>query len=106
MNFSLDMLLQPFSHVGMVSKYAMLIAFIFLSISIACCTWRVVRGPMMEDRILALDTLYINAIAVIILLGLVFTTRVYFDVALLVAMFGFIGTVVLAKFLFAGDITK
>jgi multicomponent K+:H+ antiporter subunit F len=106
MNFSLGLLLQPFSHVGVVSQYALLIAFIIFAISMTCCTWRLLRGPSMEDRILALDTLYINAIAVIILLGIVFATRVYFEIALVVAMLGFIGTVVLAKFLTAGDITK
>jgi multicomponent K+:H+ antiporter subunit F len=105
-NISLSMLLQPFAHVGLVSKYALLIAFIFIGISLLCGAWRLLRGPSLEDRILALDTLYINAIAVIILLGLVFSTRVYFEIALVAAMLGFIGTVVLAKFLSNGDITK
>jgi multicomponent K+:H+ antiporter subunit F len=106
MNFSFGLLLQPFSHVGLVSQYALLVAFIFLGLSLMCCTWRLLRGPSMEDRILALDTLYINAIAVILLLGIVFATRVYFEVALVVAMLGFLGTVVLAKFLTEGDISK
>ncbi|NJR71944.1 MAG: K+/H+ antiporter subunit F [Gammaproteobacteria bacterium] len=89
-----------------MSQYALLIAFIFFGIAIACGAWRLLSGPLMEDRILALDMLYVNATAVIILLGLVFATRVYFEVALVVALLGFIGTVVLAKYLIAGDITK
>lgn len=102
----LSPLLQPFAHVGVVSQYALLMAFIFIGLSITCCAWRLLRGPSMEDRILALDTLYINAIALIILLGLVFATHLYFEIALVMAMVGFLGTVVLAKFLTVKDISQ
>ena len=98
--------MQPFHHLGTWTKYAMLIALIMFTISFVLCGWRLLRGPTAPDRILALDTLYINALAVIILLGLLFATSVYFEVALVVAMLGFIGTVVMAKFLSAGDISQ
>jgi multicomponent K+:H+ antiporter subunit F len=68
--------------------------------------WRLLRGPGVADRILALDTLYINSLALLVLLGLHFGTDLYFEAALLIAMLGFIGTVVLSKYLLRGDIVE
>jgi multicomponent K+:H+ antiporter subunit F len=63
------------------------------------CLWRLVRGPDSIDRVLALDTLYINAIAIIMLLGIAQDTTLYFEAALLIAAVGFVSTVALAKYL-------
>ena len=60
----------------------------------------------MPDRILALDTLYINSLALLVLAGLQYGTNLYFEVALVMSMLGFIGTVVLSKFLSRGDIAE
>ena len=68
--------------------------------------WRLFRGPSLPDRILALDTLYINALALLVLLGLQGLTKAYFEVALLIGLLGFIGTVVLSKYLLRGDIAE
>lgn len=68
--------------------------------------WRLLRGPSLPDRILALDTLYINTLALLVLLGIWAGTDVYFEAALLIAMLGFIGTVVLSKYLLRGDIVE
>jgi len=68
--------------------------------------WRLLRGPGLPDRILALDTLYINTLALLVLLGIYRGTDVYFEAALVIAMLGFIGTVVLSKFLLRGDIVE
>jgi len=68
--------------------------------------YRLVRGPGWPDRILALDTLFVNTIALLVLLGIRFDTALYFEAALLVAMLGFIGTVALAKFIVRGDIIE
>jgi multicomponent K+:H+ antiporter subunit F len=68
--------------------------------------WRLLRGPGLPDRILALDTLYINACALLILLGIAFDTALYFEAALVIGMLGFVGTVVLSKFLLRGDIVE
>jgi multicomponent K+:H+ antiporter subunit F len=68
--------------------------------------WRLYRGPSLPDRILALDTLYINGLALLVLIGIVFDTALYFEVALLIALLGFIGTVVLSKFVLRGDIVE
>ena len=68
--------------------------------------YRLLRGPDAVDRILALDTLVINAIALVVLAGIVYATRMYFEVALLFAMVGFLSTVALCKFLLRGNIIE
>ncbi len=68
--------------------------------------YRLVRGPGWPDRILAMDTLFVNTIALLVLLGIRFDTALYFEAAMLVAMLGFIGTVALAKFIVRGDIIE
>jgi len=68
--------------------------------------WRLLRGPSAVDRILALDTLYINALALIVLLGVWWGSTLYFEVALLIGLLGFVGTVVLSKYLMRGDIVE
>lgn len=68
--------------------------------------WRLLKGPALVDRILALDTLYINTIALLVLLGMQRATAMYFEAALLIALLGFVGTVVLSKFLLRGDIVE
>lgn len=66
--------------------------------------YRLIKGPDAPDRVLALDTLYINAIGLIILLGISLGTRLYLEAALLIAVMGFIGTVALAKYLQRGSV--
>lgn len=68
--------------------------------------YRLVRGPDAPDRVLALDTLYINAIALIILLGIALGTRQYMESALLIAVMGFVGTVAMAKYLKRGSVIE
>jgi len=68
--------------------------------------WRLFKGPALPDRILALDTLYINALALLVLLGLWQGSKVYFEVAMLIGLLGFVGTVALSKFLLRGDIVE
>ncbi|MGL4573776.1 MAG: K+/H+ antiporter subunit F [Burkholderiaceae bacterium] len=69
-------------------------------------TWRLLIGPAIADRVLALDTLYINTLALLILLGVYFDTALYFEAALIIAMMGFIGTVMVSKFLLRGDVVE
>jgi multicomponent K+:H+ antiporter subunit F len=68
--------------------------------------YRLFKGPDAPDRVLALDTLYINAIALIILLGISLGTRMYLEAALLIAVMGFVGTVALAKYLKRGSVIE
>jgi multicomponent K+:H+ antiporter subunit F len=77
-----------------------------LALSMLLATWRLLRGPTLPDRILALDTLYVNSMAVLILVGMRFNTELFFEAALIIAMLGFVGTVALAKYLLRGDIVE
>lgn len=75
-------------------------------LALLLCAWRLLRGPSLPDRILALDTLYINALALLVVLGLWLRTSLYFEVAMLIGLLGFIGTVVLSKYLLRGDVIE
>jgi multicomponent K+:H+ antiporter subunit F len=77
-----------------------------ISVAIVLNVLRLIKGPDLPDRVLALDTLYINAIALIMLLGLYLRSDLFFEAALLIAVMGFIGTVAVAKFLLRGDIIE
>jgi multicomponent K+:H+ antiporter subunit F len=68
--------------------------------------WRLLRGPTAPDRVLALDTLYMNLVALIVLLGLRWASGLVFEAALLIALLGFISTVALARFLSRGDVLE
>jgi multicomponent K+:H+ antiporter subunit F len=76
------------------------------TVSLALAAFRLLRGPGLPDRILALDTLYVNALALVVLVGIHQNSKLYFEVALLIGLLGFIGTVVLAKFVLRGDIVE
>jgi len=81
-------------------------AFAMLAFSILLSFMRLLKGPDLPDRILALDTLYINAIALVVLLGLHLGSALYFEAALLIAVMGFVGTIALSKYLLRGDIME
>jgi multicomponent K+:H+ antiporter subunit F len=76
------------------------------ALALALSAWRLFKGPALPDRILALDTLYINALALLVLVGLQQNHKLYFEVALLIGLLGFIGTVVLSRYLLRGDIVE
>jgi len=85
---------------------ALWLASAFVGLALLLNLYRLLRGPDLPDRILALDTAYINAIALLVLFGIQQDSRAYFDIALLMAMVGFIGTAMLAKYLLRGDIIE
>src|SRR5690606_9916150 len=68
--------------------------------------WRLLRGPTVPDRILALDTLSVTAIAELMLFGIYLDSAIYFEAALVIAMLGFCSTVVLSKFVLRRDIVE
>jgi len=68
--------------------------------------WRLLIGPNLVDRVLALDTLYVNSVALLLLLGLQFSNGLLFEAALVIALLGFVGTVCVAKFVLRGDIVE
>lgn len=85
---------------------ALSIAIVAVTLAVALCAWRLFRGPETTDRILALDTLSMNAVALIVLLGIRWQTALLFEAALLVAMLGFASTVALARYLSRGDVVE
>ncbi|MDT8377368.1 MAG: K+/H+ antiporter subunit F [Desulfotignum sp.] len=87
-------------------SFAIPIAFALLTAAQLLNLYRLLKGPSLLDRILALDTMYIDAIAMFILMGIYFHSSVYFEAALIIAVMGFIGTVATSKFLMRGDILE
>ena len=85
---------------------ASIIALIAIAVSVMLNLYRLWAGPDATDRILALDTMVINAIGLIVLAGILFGTTIYFEAALLFAMVGFISTVAFCKFLLRGNVIE
>jgi multicomponent K+:H+ antiporter subunit F len=77
-----------------------------VALAIVLCGWRLLLGPHATDRILAIDTLYINAVALVVLLGIRLGTAMLFEAALIIAMLGFASTVGLARYLTRGDVIE
>jgi multicomponent K+:H+ antiporter subunit F len=80
------------------------IALVAIAVSMALTLYRLIKGPDTPDRILALDTLYVNAVALLIVLGIYDNSSIYFEAALLIALMGFVATVALARYIARGDV--
>lgn len=85
---------------------AVMLSFIMVCAAFLLSLYRLLVGPDVPDRILALDTLYINSIALLILLGIHLQSMLYYEAALLIALMGFMGTLALSKYLLRGDIME
>ncbi|PKP70937.1 MAG: K+/H+ antiporter subunit F [Alphaproteobacteria bacterium HGW-Alphaproteobacteria-4] len=85
---------------------ALTFAFACFGLALLLNLWRVVRAPGVSDRVLALDTMVVNVIALLVLYGIQQGTAVYFEAAVLIAMVGFVSTVAYAKFMLRGDIVE
>ena len=83
---------------------ALNIAFVAFAAALALTAIRLAIGPSIPDRILALDALYMNMVAITILLGIRYNSFAYFEAALVIALFGFVATVALARFAARGDV--
>lgn len=75
-------------------------------VGMTCAALRLLSGPTAQDRVLALDTMYINGMLVIVVLGIRYGTSLYFDIALLIALLGFVGSAAMAKFLLRGEVIE
>lgn len=82
------------------------IALAMLALAMLLCMVRLLRGPSMADRILALDTLYINSLAGLMVAGVRLEDPTFFDAAIVIGMLGFVGTVAFAKYLLRRDIIE
>ena len=90
----------------MILALALDFALAAVALAMLLCGWRLLRGPALADRILALDTLAINAVALVVLLGIRWRTAMLFEAALIIAMLGFVSTVALARFVCRGDVME
>ena len=82
------------------------VAQVLLGAALLLCVWRAWRGPAAEDRVLALDTLYVNAMLLILSFGVRTSTPLFFEAALVIGMLGFVATAALAKFLLRGEVIE
>ena len=85
---------------------ACMFALVAISVALLLNVYRLIAGPSATDRILALDTMVVNAIGLIVLAGIMFGTTMYFEAALLFAMVGFVSTVAFCKFLLRGNVIE
>ncbi|MCC7464311.1 MAG: K+/H+ antiporter subunit F [Gammaproteobacteria bacterium] len=93
------MMHQVFPHAVLFASYCCVLA-------MSCALIRLFIGPSAQDRVLAFDTMYINGMLTLLLLGIRSRSAVYFDLALLIALLGCVGTIALAKFLLRGEVIE
>ncbi|HSC13742.1 MAG TPA: K+/H+ antiporter subunit F [Gammaproteobacteria bacterium] len=86
--------------------FAVTFASVCFALAMLLAAIRMFRGPAAQDRVLALDALYMNGLLLLLVLGVRSLSSAYFDLALLIALFGFVGTVALAKFLLRGEVVE
>ncbi|MEZ2720803.1 K+/H+ antiporter subunit F [Paenalcaligenes hominis] len=86
--------------------WASLFALTCYTIGMVVAVYRLMTGPTAADRVLALDTIYSNGLMALLALGLRFNSTLYFDIGLLIALFGFVGSAAMAKFLLRGEVIE
>jgi multicomponent K+:H+ antiporter subunit F len=79
---------------------------LLLGIAMACGAFRILWGPRAQDRIVGFDSLYVNAMLLLLTFGIRSGNALYFEAALMVALLGFVSTVALAKFLLRGEVIE
>ncbi|MCE1251528.1 MAG: K+/H+ antiporter subunit F [Comamonadaceae bacterium] len=89
-----------------VLSWALPLALALLALAMLLSLLRLLRGPSAQDRVLALDTMYLNGMLLMLVLGMYYATVHYFEAALLVALFGFVGSTAMAKFLLRGEVIE
>ena len=88
----------------MILPYALGICMVAITLSMLLCLYRLIIGPSIVDRLLALDTLFLNATCLVVVLGIYWSTTSLFEAALLVAMLGFVSTAALARYFTSGHV--
>jgi multicomponent K+:H+ antiporter subunit F len=86
--------------------WALKLALLLLAVAMLCALYRLLIGPAAQDRITALDCLYINGMLMMLVLGINYASSMYFEAAMMIALFGFVGSTVLAKFLLRGEVIE
>jgi len=91
---------------AMILSVALAVAQLMLGLAILMAVARITRGPRAQDRVLGLDTLYVNGMLLLVTLGIGTGSVFFFEAALIIAMLGFVATVALAKFLMRGEVIE
>ncbi|SCY70619.1 K+/H+ antiporter subunit F [Microvirga guangxiensis] len=89
-----------------ILMWSLVIAQVLLGLAMCCATFRLITGPRAQDRILGLDTLYVNAMLMLVSFGIRTGSTLYFEAALIIGLLGFVATVALAKFLMRGEVIE
>jgi multicomponent K+:H+ antiporter subunit F len=89
-----------------VLLWALKLALLLLAVAMLCALARLLIGPAAQDRVMALDCLYINGMLMMLVLGILYASNVYFEAAMLIALFGFVGSTAIAKFLLRGEVIE
>jgi multicomponent K+:H+ antiporter subunit F len=89
-----------------ILSWSLFAAQLMLGLGMVAIVYRMIIGPRAQDRILALDALYVVALLLLVTLGIRTNSQVYFELALLIGLLGFVGTVALAKFLMRGEVIE
>lgn len=89
-----------------ILEWSLLIAQFMLGVAMICTVWRMIVGPRAQDRVLSLDAFYVAAMLMLLTFGMRTNTSLYFEVALIIGMLGFVSTVALAKFLMRGEVIE
>jgi len=79
---------------------------VLLGLAMTCAIWRLLRGPRAQDRVLGLDTLYVNTMLLLVTFGIQTGRTLYYEATLIIGLLGFASTVALAKFLMRGEVIE
>ncbi len=91
---------------NLMLAWAITAAQVLIGLAMLCAAYRLLIGPRVHDRVLGLDTLYVNAMLMLVTFGIQTGRTLYFEAALIIALLGFVGTMVLAKFLMRGEVIE
>jgi len=89
-----------------ILHWALLLSEAMLTCSMACAAIRMIAGPRAQDRILALDTLYVSSMLLLLIVGMDVGSRLFFELALVIGLLSFVTTLALAKFLLRGEVIE
>jgi multicomponent K+:H+ antiporter subunit F len=79
---------------------------VMLGLAMGCAAYRIIRGPRAQDRVVGFDSLYVNAMLLVLTFGIGTGSTLYFEAALIIALLGFVSTAALAKFLLRGEVIE
>jgi multicomponent K+:H+ antiporter subunit F len=91
---------------GSLLAISLIIGQVLLALAMAAAAFRIMRGPRAQDRVLAMDALYVNSMLLLLVFGIGSGTTLYFEAALVIGLLGFVATVALAKFLMRGEVIE